>query len=87
MANNLELAPSAILGAPGGHFGFCRQCGVAGSERVPPAPLGLYSNSKILKFTDFQALDPNFIFAQAIKVLKFEGSSYGIRRSIYVLKG
>ena len=34
--------PSAILGPPGGHFGFCRRCGVAGGERVPPAPLGWY---------------------------------------------
>ena len=35
--------PSAILGPPGGHFGFCRRCGVAGGERVPLAPLGWYS--------------------------------------------
>ena len=26
----------------GGHFGFWRRCGVAGGERVPPAPLGWY---------------------------------------------
>ena len=26
------------------HFGFCRLCGVAGSEQVPPAPLGWYLN-------------------------------------------
>ena len=32
----------AILGTPGGHFGFCRRCGVAGGEREPPAPLGWY---------------------------------------------
>ena len=32
----------AILGPTGGHFGFCRRCGVAGVERVPPAPLGWY---------------------------------------------
>ena len=25
------------------HFGFCGQCGVAGGEQVPPAPLGWYS--------------------------------------------
>ena len=24
------------------HFGFSRRCGVAGGERVPPAPLGWY---------------------------------------------
>ena len=35
--------PSAILGPPGGHLGFCRRCGVAGGERVPPLPLGWYS--------------------------------------------
>ena len=36
---------------PVGHFGAhwhavrrCRRCGVAGSERVPPAPLGWYFN-------------------------------------------
>ena len=28
--------------APGSHFEFCRQCGVAGSERVPLTPLGWY---------------------------------------------
>ena len=27
---------------PVGHFGFCRRCGVAGAERVPPSPLGWY---------------------------------------------
>ena len=45
------------------------------------------SNSKILKLTDFQALDPNFVLALELKVLKLEGSSYGIRPSIYVLRG
>ena len=30
--------PPAILGPPGGHFGFCRRCDIAGSERVPPLP-------------------------------------------------
>ena len=33
---------SAILGPPGGHFGFCRLCDVAGDEGVPPAPLGWF---------------------------------------------
>ena len=28
---------------PLGHFGFSRQCSIAGGERVPPAPLGWYS--------------------------------------------
>ena len=42
---------------------------------------------KILRLTDFQALDPNFVLALELKVLKLEGSSYGIRPSIYVLKG
>ena len=32
----------AILGLPGSHFGFCRRCGVAGGERVPPSLLGWY---------------------------------------------
>ena len=34
--------PSAILGPPGGHFGFCKRCGIKGCERVPPSPLGWY---------------------------------------------
>ena len=45
--NNLGLDP---FPDPVGHFGAhwqavrrCRRCGVAGGERVPPAPLGWYS--------------------------------------------
>ena len=34
--------PVGCFGAPGGHFGFWRQCGVAGGQRVPPSPLGWY---------------------------------------------
>ena len=34
--------PVGHFRSPGGHFGFCRQCGVAGGERVPPSPLGWY---------------------------------------------
>ena len=34
--------PSAILGPPGGHFDFCRRCGVACGERLPPSLLGWY---------------------------------------------
>ena len=34
--------PLVILGPPGGHFGFCRRCGVAGGYRAPPSPLGWY---------------------------------------------
>ena len=34
--------PSATLGPPSNHFGFWRRCGVAGSERVTPAPLDWY---------------------------------------------
>ena len=30
-------------GNPSGHFGFYKQCSIAGSERVPQAPLGWYS--------------------------------------------
>ena len=33
---------SAILGPPSSHFDFYRWCGVAGVERVLPAPLGWY---------------------------------------------
>ena len=43
---NLKLGPCSDLSAsfwpPGGHFGFCRRCGVAGGERVPPLLLGWY---------------------------------------------
>ena len=42
----LDQTPLAILGPTGGHFGFCRRCGIAGGERVPPLPLGWYSNNK-----------------------------------------
>ena len=35
--------PVGHLGPPGGHFGYCRRCGVAGDERAPPSPLGWYS--------------------------------------------
>ena len=42
----LFLGVLAIFGPPGGHFGFCRRCGVAGGERVSPAPLGWYYNAK-----------------------------------------
>ena len=35
----LFQTPSATFGPIGGHFGFFSRCGVAGSKRVPPAPL------------------------------------------------
>ena len=35
--------PVGHFGPPGGHFGFCSWCGVAGGERVSPSPLGWYS--------------------------------------------
>ena len=41
MSHNLGLDPfpafqtlSAILGPPGSHFGFCRQCGIAGGAEL-----------------------------------------------------
>ena len=34
--------PINHFGAPSGDFGFFRRFGVAGSEHVPPAPLGWY---------------------------------------------
>ena len=34
---------SAILGLPRGHFVFCKQCDVAGGERMPLVLLGWYS--------------------------------------------
>ena len=47
MPNNLGLDPFldpiGHFEAPCGHFGFCRRCGVAGGEGVPPVPLGWYS--------------------------------------------
>ena len=45
------------------------------------------SNRKILRFVDFQALGPKIHVALEPKVLKLEGSSFGKRPSIYVLKG
>ena len=42
---------------------------------------------QILRLTDFQARDPNFVLALELRVLKLEGSSYDIRPSIYILKG
>ena len=40
MPKNLD--PVGHFGAPWRPFGFCRRCGVAGGERVPPSPLGWY---------------------------------------------
>ena len=45
------------------------------------------SHLKNLRFFKVQALDPKFVLALKPRVLKLEGSSYGIRPSIYVLKG
>ena len=36
---------------------------------------------------DFQALDPKFVLTLEPKVWKLEGSSFGHKPSIYVLKG
>ena len=47
---------SAILGPLVSHFGFTRGYGVAGGERVPPAPLGWYFGPKIIKIWT-----PNFV--------------------------
>ena len=50
-------------------------------------------NSKVsnlqsfLRFIDFQALDTKFVLALEPKVLKLEGSSFGIRPFNYVLMG
>ena len=54
---------SAIFGPPDGHFGFCRRCGVAGGERMPPSLLGWYSNKKSAVHT--------FIVQTFFKPLKF----------------
>ena len=40
--------PVAILGPHCGHIGFYRWCSVAGSERVPLAPLGWYFMSELV---------------------------------------
>merc|ERR1712208_38932 len=61
--------PSTILGAPGGHFGFCRPCGVAGGERVPPAPLGWY-------FSQFP-LHPLFELNPQVMEKKAHSGTYG----------
>ena len=40
-----------------------------------------------MRLFDFQALDPNIVWALEPKVLKLEVSSFRARPSIYVLKG
>ena len=40
-----------------------------------------------MRFFNFQALDPKFVSALETRVLKLEGSTFGIRPSIYALKG
>ena len=45
------------------------------------------SKFQILRFFDFQALASEFVFAQEPTVLRLEGSSFGIRDSIYILIG
>ena len=42
------------------------------------------SHLKILRFFNFQVLEPKFVLALELTVLKLEASSFGI---IYVLKG
>ena len=41
-SKRLSRTQSAICGPPSSHVGFCRLYGVAGGERMPPAPLGWY---------------------------------------------
>ena len=75
--------PSAILGPLGSHFGFCniepnielhigfcRWCGVAGGERVPPARLGWYSYNKVAKniFICFRTQEISFILTIVLLV-------------------
>ena len=43
-----------------GHFRFCRQCGVAGCERVPPSPLCWY-----LQHCPQPLLEP-FVYSQKV---------------------
>ena len=38
---------------PVGHYGFCRQCGVAVDERVTPAPLGWYFQTVLIVFATY----------------------------------
>ena len=62
--------PSAILGPPGSHIGFCRRWGVAGSEWVPPSPLGWYLFWFSPKMSIFQKL-------LRATILKVEGCAFG----------
>ena len=41
---------------------------------------------EILRFIDCQALAPKYILALELTILKLEGSSFGIRPSIYVIQ-
>ena len=45
------------------------------------------SKFQILRFFDFQALASEFVFAREPTVLRLEGSSFGIRPSIYAQMG
>ena len=45
------------------------------------------SHLKNLSLFNLQALDPKFVLALEPRVLELEGSSFGISRYIYVLKG
>ena len=40
---NTFLTPLQILETFNGHFGISSGCSIAGSERIPPSPLGWYS--------------------------------------------
>ena len=62
--------PGSHYVAPGGHFGFCRQCGIAGGARWAnaPGPLGLYFPSKVVfpqrKFLIKSPVLSKFVFYQ-----------------------
>ena len=60
---DLSKTPSAILGFPSSHFEFCRRCGVAGGERVSPAPLGWYLDSP------HKSLTSQFVCCCSLKLL------------------
>ena len=45
------------------------------------------SHFKKLSLFNFQALDPNFVLAPEPRVWELEGSSFGMRPYIYVIKG
>ena len=81
---------STLCGPPTSHFGFCRWCGVAGSERVPPAQKGWYFAVKKSQFWDQTFdLDQTIVqlglglsWTQSRNILSFTGKNTSVTNII-----